>query len=231
MRAGICIIFARVKFFLLSYSKRKRKESKNSERVTTRRKFHRHFGVRVPGEIGGCGAKDPPLWNVVRAKEARGARSVESSLTLKPSCILPRAFREGRMCSALAYSAAFHSIPVFRPARLLPLPFTPSRLFSPSLSLSLLFCSFSPSLTRLFQYSIFIIRFQQHVSFIVWHLRSDRRTILFPVLSSFLSLRRRVFCLERSMLFFWRNFSFEETLRGILTLERWIFRSHPIGEI
>ena len=82
-----------------------------------------------------------------------------------------------------------------------PSPFYPLSLILP-FSLSLLFCSFSPSLTRLFQYSIFIIRFQQHVSFIVWHLRSDRRTILFPVLSSFLSLRRRVFCLERSMLFF-----------------------------
>ena len=83
--------------------------------------------------------------------------------------------------------------------------------YSPSLSLSLsfslffslLFCSFSPSLTRLFQYSIFIIRFQRHVSFIVWHQHSldrhsDRRTILFPVLSS---LRRRIFCLECSVIF------------------------------
>lgn len=45
----------------------------------------------------------------------------------------------------------------------LPLSFPPS-LFSLSLS----FCSLSPSLARLFQYSIFIIRFQLLVSRIVW---------------------------------------------------------------
>lgn len=127
--------------------------------------------LRSECRVRGCSAKYPSVWNVVGGKEAQGARPVESSLTLKPSCILPRAFREGyalRLRAAISSPSLSFVLVAFR----LPFyPYSPSLppSFPPSLfSLSLSFCSLSPSLARLFQYSIFIIRFQLLVSRIVW---------------------------------------------------------------
>lgn len=99
--------------------------------------------------------------------------SVESSLTLKPSCILPRTFRQG-------------SAPAHRHSLSLPSPL-PAPSHSVSLPFLSRFVSLSPSLARLFQYPIFIIRFQLIVSLIVWHrTRSIPLHRIFFLLVSFL---------------------------------------------
>lgn len=122
------------------------------------------------GQSAGFVAAAPSILQSGTLSEER-RRPVESSLTLKPSCILPRAFREGyalRLRAAISSPSLSFILVAFR------LPFYPYSCslpssFPPSLfSLSLSFCSLSPSLARLFQYSIFIIRFQLLVSRIVW---------------------------------------------------------------
>lgn len=93
--------------------------------------------LRSECRVRGCSAKYPSVWNVVGGKEAQGARPVESSLTLKPSCILPRAFREGyalRLRAAISSPSLSFVLVAFR------LPFYP---YSPSLLLSLSFLPFS----------------------------------------------------------------------------------------
>lgn len=114
------------------------------------------------------------VWSNVEGMVARSVRFGESSLTLKPSCILPRTFCQGS-APAQCHLLSILFLPSYSPYHL------PASSFSLCFSfLSLSFVSLSPLLARLFQYPIFIIRFQLIVSLIVWH---RTRSILF--ISSF----------------------------------------------